>query len=129
MEKEQISRNASVFEEKSDEFRDVLSSVIEQVLIGTLGKSGAQTTYHCLEEKYQLRKETIPESLERFHISMMQIFGPGTLLIEEYIMEKLHAILFHEHKDFMSKDENKGQLNFPIYVQNLKTVYMCEGEI
>ncbi len=34
-------------------------------------------------------------------------------------MEKLHALLFHERKDLMSKTESKGQLDFPTYIQNL----------
>jgi hypothetical protein len=128
MKKECASKDALAFEEKDDKFRDALSTVIEQTLIGTLGKPGAKATYLRLKQDYQLKKEMIPEDLERFHTGMMKIFGSGALFIEIYIMEKLYACLFHEDKDLMSKYQNEGQLNFTVYIQNLKNAYAFESE-
>jgi len=123
MKKEQILKDAQVFEDLDEKFRDALSDVLEQILIGTLGKPEAIATFACLEQNYQLKKEIIPENLERFHEGMMQMFGSGTFLIEEYIMEKLRAILFCKQRHHRPMHKREWRLDFPRYIQNLKITY------
>ena len=123
MKKEQILKDAQVFEDLDEKFRDALSDVLEQILIGTLGKPGAIATFACLEQNYQLKKENIPENLERFHEGMMQMFGSGTFLIEEYIMEKLRAILFCKQRHHRPMHKSEWRLDFPRYIQNLIFAY------
>jgi hypothetical protein len=106
-------------EGKYEAFDAILSDVINQTLIQILGKSGAKATFFKLEQKYDLKSEMLPNNLEKFHVAMLEIFGPGALLIEEYVVRKLHS-RFHLRGESIPKGEGKGTLNLPDCVENLK---------
>lgn len=109
------------FKEEDDKFHDTLMNVIEQSLVEALGKPGAKATFLRLEQDCQLKKETIPEDLEKFHTCIVKIFGSGALVIEKHIMKRLHASLFHGGSDIGSEKLNEEQLDFTVFIQNLKT--------
>jgi len=125
--KECTAKAASALEEKNDKFRDALSIVVEQVLIGTLGERGAQAIYVHLQQDYQLKKEMMHENLETFHKGLMETIGPGATLIEKCVAEKMYACLFHGDKD-LSINKKGQNFDFHGYMQNLKKTYITASE-
>ena len=116
------------FKEEDDKFHDTLMNVIEQSLVEALGKPGAKATFLRLEQDCQLKKETIPEDLERFHTCLVKIFGSGALVIEKHIMKRLHASLFHGGSDIGSEKLNEEQLDFTVFIRNLRTASAVCGK-
>ncbi len=121
MEKKDASEAGLTFKEEDVKFRDTLMSVIELSLIEALGKPGAKATFLRLEQDCELKKETIPEDLERFHTCIVKIFGSGALVIEKHIMKRLHASLFHGGSDIVSEKLSEEELDFTVFIQNLRT--------
>ncbi len=55
-----------------------------------LGNSNRQTLYRCLETKFNLSKNKIPESIVPFENALERIFGQAASLIEIQIIQRLH---------------------------------------
>lgn len=90
------------------------SSTIEEALakaidggLSALGEIVRDTIYDRLEQKYQLRREEIPEKLDAFHNALQRTFGAGARVIEAHIVKTLDSGLdlgLTEHADWTIVD-------------------------
>ena len=68
-----------------------------------LGETVRGTIYQCIESKYQLKREEIPEKLPTFHKALEGLLGASARVIERQIAKNLYATLglnFTPRKDW-----------------------------
>lgn len=58
-----------------------------------LGETARQTIYERAENKYQVKREEIPEKLNLFHEALEGMLGAGAEVIERQIAKKLYSQL------------------------------------
>ena len=68
----------------------LLESVDEGLL--ALGETGREALYQCIQSKYQLTREEIPDNLETFH-QALQDLDAGAKIIEKLIVKNLYTTL------------------------------------
>jgi hypothetical protein len=84
--------------------------------LASLGNSSKKRLYILLEEKFQIKKEEIPEKIYEFTQAIEEIFGFAAKIIEIQIMEWLYKqvnsefILYIEEAEFL----------FPEYIDAVK---------
>ena len=95
---------------KSKDFDRLLLVSIDEALL-SLGASARLSIYFHLEKNFKVRKDEIPENLERFQMALEKIFGIGSRYIEILIMKSLYAKV-----GFSQRMEKNEQLEFIKYV-------------
>jgi hypothetical protein len=93
-------------------FEDAVTESIDTIL-SLIGNTNKQTIYHCLENRYGIKKEEIPDNIPEFAYAFEEIFGSVAKLIEIKIIERLHA----KYKDFSYVPEN-GEIDFSEFISN-----------
>ncbi len=76
---------SSTIEEAMSQATDCGLMVLGEIVRGTL--------YQCLESKYQLKREEIPEKLDTFHKALQELLGVGARVVERQIAKNLYATL------------------------------------
>ncbi len=95
-----------------ENFKKVLIEAVDNGLL-TLGKSPRSAIYFRLEKNWQLKREEIPEKVEKFLKGLENIFGPGSRVVEKAIAEDLFKRLgleFEEKMNFEFQDYVKQAL-------------------
>ena len=100
----------------SKEFDEILLSAIDNALI-SLGESVKKSIYYHLEEQFQLKRNQIPNQLNKFQKAIEQIFGSGARFLEILIMKNLYL----KAGVTVSMEE---KVSFIDYVKELKHIYM-----
>jgi hypothetical protein len=96
----------------SENFKKVLFEAVDNGLL-TLGESPRCAIYFRLEKNWQLKKEEIPQKVEKFLEGLENIFGPGSRVVEKVIVEDLYKKLgleFEEKMNFEFQDYVKQAL-------------------
>jgi hypothetical protein len=96
----------------SENFKKVLFEAVDNGLL-TLGESPRCAIYFRLEKNWQLKKEEIPQKVEKFLEGLENIFGPGSRVVENVIVEDLYKKLgleFEEKMNFEFQDYVKQAL-------------------
>ena len=101
------------------EFKEHLLESVDDGL-SMLGDSTKQAVYACLQKTYKIRKQDIPNKIQRFTHAIEQIFGPGAKLLQIQIMKQLHERIGHGFEYF---PEN-GELLFLEYVAAVEASYV-----
>jgi len=89
-----------------EDFKKVLIAAVDNGLL-TLGESPRSAIYFHLERNLKLKKEEIPEKVEKFLEGLENIFGPGSRVVERVIVKDLYVRLgleFEEKKNFEFQD-------------------------
>lgn len=95
-----------------ENFKKVLIEAVDNGLL-TLGESPRSAIYFHLERNWQLKKEEIPEKVEKFLEGLANIFGPGSRVVEKVIVKDLYTRLgleFEEKMNFEFQDYVKQAL-------------------
>jgi len=101
------------------EFEELLLESIDDGL-SILGDSTKQAVYVCLQKTYGIKKQDIPNKIQRFTHAIEQIFGPGAKLLQIQIMKQLYQRIGHAFEYF---PEN-GELLFLEYVDAVEASYV-----
>ncbi len=99
----------------SKEFDELLLNAIDNAFI-SLGESVKKSIYYHLEEQFQLKRNQIPNKLNKFQLAIEQIFGSGAHFLEILIMKNLYL----KTGLTISMDE---KVSFVDYVKELKQAY------
>ena len=75
-----------------ENFDQLLLDAIDEGLSG-LGEAGKASIYIHLENRFNIRKQEIPNKLNDFSNALKRIFGLGTRHLEILLMKNLHAKL------------------------------------
>ncbi len=79
-----------------------------------LGEVVRATIYTRIEERYQVKREEIPEKLDTFHKALQELLGGGAEILKRLIVKSLYSTLK------LKLPENESW-TFVEYVQNAKT--------
>lgn len=96
----------------SEDFKRVLIEAVDNGLLN-LGESPRSAIYFHLERNLQLKREEIPEKVEKFAQGLENIFGPGSRVVVRVIAKDLYTRLgfeFKEKRNFEFKDYVKQAL-------------------
>jgi hypothetical protein len=77
---------------QSATIEDMMSQATDYGLM-VLGETVRRAIYQCLESKYQLKREEIPEKLDTFHKALQGLLGVGARVVERQIAKSLYATL------------------------------------
>lgn len=105
---------------REEEFNKILLDAIDQGIKRILGETAAQSIYFYLQRDEQLRREDIPNNLEKFLFTLERIFNVGALVIEKAIMEGLYLRLRRRNKNLVLEYKDTEQFNFIGYINDLK---------
>jgi hypothetical protein len=95
-----------------EDFKRVLIEAVDNGLL-TLGESPRSAIYFHLERNLHLKREEIPEKVEKFLEGLENIFGPGSRVVEKVIVKDLYSRLgleFEEKRNFEFQDYVKQAL-------------------
>lgn len=86
-------------------FEKLLLEAVDDALI-SLGDSAREAIYFHLENKFDISRENIPQSLEGFLEGLEKIFGVGARFLEILMMKELYRRIeqpleWNESKEFM----------------------------
>jgi hypothetical protein len=84
--------------------RSALLDAVDYALLA-LGRVARETMYQCIEEKYQIKRDEIPEKFGIFHVALQNLLGKGAESIKRLIMKRFCSRLgvpFDEHEDWTS---------------------------
>lgn len=93
-------------------FKDILLEAVDEAL-SSLGNSAKQTTYIYLEKNFNIKKQDIPNKIDRFANAIEKIFGNGAKILEIQIMKNLHKKIGHNFEYFPKESD----LLFTEYVE------------
>jgi len=108
--------------ELEEEFKRCLLEAIDESMVHILGETATQAIYFHLEHNEQMKREDIPDNLEKFLSALEKIFSVGALVIEKTIMENLYSRLSAKNKKLSLRYETKEQLNFIDYINKLRSM-------
>lgn len=116
---------------REEEFNKILLNAIDQGMNRILGEAAAQSIYFYLQRDEHLRREDIPNNLEKFLFTLERIFSVGALVIEKAIMENLYLRLRQRNKNLVLKYKDTEQFNFISYINDLKgsNKFLVEGNM
>ena len=87
---------------RSTELEEALLEATDHGLLA-LGEIVRQTIYERAERSYEVKKDEIPQNLERFHKALQGLLGAGAKVIERQIARNLYGRLglnFIAHHDW-----------------------------
>lgn len=113
--------------ELEEEFERCLLEAIDESMVHILGETATQAIYFHLEHNEQMKREDIPDNLEKFVSALERVFSVGALVIEKAIMENLYSRISAKNKKLSLRYETKEQFNFIDYITDLKSIYVKEG--
>lgn len=108
--------------ELEEEFKRYLLEAIDESMVHILGETATQAIYFHLEHNEQMKREDIPDNLEKFVSALERIFSVGALVIEKTIMENLYSRLSFKNKKLSLRYETKEQFNFIDYINELRSI-------
>ncbi|MEM3608199.1 MAG: hypothetical protein QW238_04970 [Candidatus Bathyarchaeia archaeon] len=94
--------------------RELLESIDEGLL--ALGSNVRQVLYLHLERHYKVRREDIPERIDKLHEVLRGLLGDGGEVLEKFIARRFYSRLgldFIDHKGWTLTD----------YVENARNIY------
>ena len=84
--------------------RSALLDAVDYALLA-LGEVPRETMYQCIEERYQIRREEIPEKFGLFHVALKGLLGGGAESVRRLIMKRFCSrlgVTFDEHEGWTS---------------------------
>lgn len=96
-------------------FKEHLLEAIDEGL-SVLGESGKKVVYYYLEKNFKIKKQDIPNKIDKFADAIEKIFGDGANILEIRIMKCLFKKIGYTFKK-CSKREN---LTFVEYIAAAK---------
>jgi hypothetical protein len=69
-------------------FEQLICETVDDVF-SSLGTDCRQAIYHCLQKKYELKKNDVADHILEFSETLEQIFGSAAALLEIQMMRKL----------------------------------------
>lgn len=75
--------------EREARFRQLLLESIDEGICGVLGEGSRQAVFYHVENRFQVRREKIPEDLENFQNGLAKIFGSGARVLARVIARRL----------------------------------------
>jgi hypothetical protein len=97
---------------KAPNFNDLLLETIDSAF-SKLGCSSQQILYQCVEKRYGVKREDIPNNIATFAHALEEIFGQAAYLLETKIMQAMHSKV--PYFKYIPKEE----LAFVDYIENL----------
>jgi hypothetical protein len=73
-------------------FERVLLDAVDDALL-IFGEAVRAAIYDCIEERYQIRREEIPDRLEAFHRALEELLGKNWETVKRLIVENLYSRL------------------------------------
>ncbi len=89
--------------EKGDPFELILLEAVDDGL-AVLGESVKLAIYFHVEKEYSVEREEIPQKIRDFSCAIRKIFGPGSRVIENIILQKLCEKLNQNYEVVKNKD-------------------------
>ena len=89
---------------------------IDDGLNQVLGENGTKNIYCFLEQKCNMKPEDLPNNLEKFQVTLKEVFGAGALIIEKAIMENLYSHFNSNNEQTCLKYKSEEQFNLINYV-------------
>jgi hypothetical protein len=99
----------------SKEFDKILLNAIDNSFF-SLGESVKRSIYYHLEEQFKIKRNQIPNKLDKFQLAIEQIFGSGARFLEILIMKNLYL------KTGVTISMEEG-VSFVDYVKELQQAY------
>ena len=99
-----------------ENFSEFFLDALDEGLNGVLGGSAKEAILYHLEHSFSIKKAEIPEKPDTFHAFLEKIFGPGALMIEEYILRVLYSRLNLSY-------EERSNYGFTDYLREVRTRY------
>ena len=84
--------------------RSALLDAVDYALLA-LGEIPRETVYQCIEEKYQIRRDEIPEKFGMFHVALQNLLGGGAESVKRLIMKRFCSklgVTFNEREGWAS---------------------------
>jgi hypothetical protein len=84
--------------------RSALLDAVDYALLA-LGEVPRETMYQCIEERYQIRRDEIPEKFGMFHVALQNLLGGGAESVKRLIMKRFCSglgVTFDEHEGWAS---------------------------
>jgi len=84
--------------------RSALLDAVDYALLA-LGEIPRETLYKCIEEKYQIRRDEIPEKFVMFHGALQNLLGGGAESVKRLIMKRFCSrlgVTFNEREGWAS---------------------------
>lgn len=78
-------------DEIEEETNKIISEVAEEVMLNIFGKKALNSILRVMREKYFLDLSEMPERPYIFSEALRRIIGIGSIIIEDLIIENLHA--------------------------------------
>jgi hypothetical protein len=94
------------------QFNKALLEVVDEALL-VLGETVKQAIYWHLENKYNIKKEEIPNKIEEFNKALKNLFGEGGEILLRLITKRLYAKINLEFKEV-------SNWIFQDYIENAK---------
>jgi hypothetical protein len=102
-------------------FNEILLSSIDESLVA-LGESIKTSVYFHMEATYNIKKDQIPNNLEKFSDGLEKIFGVGARYLEVLFMKELYLKL-KENSDWSDAELAVSEVKFSDYVTIVKNKY------
>ncbi|MEM2843563.1 MAG: hypothetical protein QXZ53_06780 [Candidatus Bathyarchaeia archaeon] len=71
------------------EFNKALLEAVDEALLA-LGKSVKQAIYWRLEDRYNIKKNEIPNKIEEFNKALKELFGEGAEILMKTVMKRFY---------------------------------------
>jgi hypothetical protein len=87
-----------------DSIRSALLDAVDYALLA-LGEIPRETMYECIEERYQIRRDEIPEKFGMFHAALQGLLGGGAESVKRLIMKRFCSrlgVTFDEREGWTS---------------------------
>jgi hypothetical protein len=84
--------------------RSALLDAVDYALLA-LGEIPRETVYQCIEDRYQIRREEIPEKFGLFHAALRGMLGGGAESVRRLIMKRFCSrlgVTFDEREGWAS---------------------------
>jgi hypothetical protein len=102
-------------------FNEILLSSIDESLVA-LGESIKTSVYFHMEANYNIKKDQIPDNLEKFSDGLEKIFGVGARYLEVLFMKELY-LKIKENSNWSDAELAISEVKFSDYVCIVKNKY------
>ena len=87
---------------REDHFHKLIAESVDEGLTALLGSRANQVVYDCLQKRYSIKKEQIPDRLNDFGAALQQMFGKSSQTIGRILAKRLYSKL---GLDFLNKSD------------------------
>jgi hypothetical protein len=107
--------------QKKQSFNHLLLDSIDESL-AALGENIKTSVYFHLDESYHIKKEKIPNNIEKFSDALEKIFGVGARYLEILFMKELY-LKIKEKNSVFEAEFSVPDIRFADYIHILRSKY------